>query len=71
MNGGFGMVLDGSDEAGSKARNLLQWDVANGVTRRCWAGTSKFLIKSYIKYQAHNTELILFLNPYSLFLNYL
>lgn len=41
MNGGFGMVLDGSDEAGSKARNLLQWDVANGVTRRCWAGTSK------------------------------
>ena len=34
MNGGFGLVLDGSDEQGVKAFNMLNWDVANGVARR-------------------------------------
>ncbi|GMS95974.1 hypothetical protein PENTCL1PPCAC_18149, partial [Pristionchus entomophagus] len=38
MNGGFGMVLDGSDSATQKARSMLAWDVSNGVTRRAWAG---------------------------------
>lgn len=37
MNGGFGMVLDGSDEAGHKAASMLAWDVNNGVARRAWA----------------------------------
>jgi len=37
MNGGFGMVLDGSDEAGGKAASMLAWDVNNGVARRAWA----------------------------------
>lgn len=41
MNGGFGLVLDGSGEAGDKAKNMLAWDVANGVTRRSWAGNKK------------------------------
>merc|ERR1711907_683098 len=35
MNGGFGLVLDGTDDAAVKARRMLQWDVANGVARRC------------------------------------
>lgn len=31
MNGGFGLVLDGSEEAGKRARMMLNWDVSNGV----------------------------------------
>jgi urocanate hydratase len=37
INGGFGMVLDGSKEAGNKLRMMLQWDVNNGIARRSWA----------------------------------
>lgn len=37
MNGGFGMVIDGSDEADSRIRNMLLWDVNNGIARRSWA----------------------------------
>lgn len=32
MNGGFGLVLDGSEEAGKRARMMLSWDVSNGVS---------------------------------------
>ncbi|KAL9960400.1 hypothetical protein ACROYT_G033851 [Oculina patagonica] len=38
VNGGFGLVLDGSQEAGDRARLMLSWDVNNGVARRCWSG---------------------------------
>ncbi|KAF8569135.1 hypothetical protein P879_02771 [Paragonimus westermani] len=38
MNGGFGHVLDGSDESIIKACRLLTWDVSNGVVRRAWSG---------------------------------
>jgi urocanate hydratase len=41
MNGGFGLVLDGSDEAAEKSRQVLSWDVSNGVARRCWSGKSE------------------------------
>jgi len=37
INGGFGLVLDGSPEAEQKASNMLHWDVNNGVARRAWA----------------------------------
>jgi urocanate hydratase len=37
INGGFGLVLDGSPEAEKKASNMLHWDVNNGVARRAWA----------------------------------
>ena len=37
MNGGFGMVIDGSDEADRRIRNMLLWDVNNGIARRSWA----------------------------------
>ena len=37
INGGFGMLLDGSDEADEKLRNMLFWDVNNGIARRNWA----------------------------------
>ena len=37
MNGGFGMVLDGSLEAERRLENMLFWDVNNGIARRSWA----------------------------------
>ncbi len=37
MNGGFGMVIDGSDDADRRIRNMLLWDVNNGIARRSWA----------------------------------
>nr|XP_020139146.1 urocanate hydratase-like [Microcebus murinus] len=41
INGGFGLVLDGTAEAEQKARMMLSWDVSNGVARRCWSGNQK------------------------------
>lgn len=37
MNGGFGMVIDGSDDADRRIKNMLLWDVNNGIARRSWA----------------------------------
>jgi len=37
INGGFGMVLDGSDDADRRLKQMLFWDVNNGITRRSWA----------------------------------
>lgn len=37
MNCGFGMVLDGSDDAAKRAKSMLLWDVYNGIARRAWA----------------------------------
>ena len=37
INGGFGMVIDGSDEADTRIRRMLLWDVNNGIARRSWA----------------------------------
>ncbi len=37
INGGFGMVLDGSDDAQRRLKAMLFWDVNNGITRRSWA----------------------------------
>ena len=37
INGGFGMVLDGTSSARKKLRMMLHWDVNNGIARRSWA----------------------------------
>ncbi|MCB0427953.1 MAG: urocanate hydratase [Mangrovimonas sp.] len=37
INGGFGMVLDGSIEAERRSKSMLFWDVNNGISRRSWA----------------------------------
>jgi urocanate hydratase len=37
INGGFGMLLDGSQEAGRRLKMMLHWDVNNGIARRNWA----------------------------------
>jgi urocanate hydratase len=47
INGGFGMVLDGSKEADARLKNMLHWDVNNGISRRAWAKNkgAQFAIK--------------------------
>jgi urocanate hydratase len=37
INGGFGMLLDGSSDAERRLKNMLHWDVNNGISRRSWA----------------------------------
>ena len=37
INGGFGMLLDGSAEADRRLEMMLHWDVNNGIARRSWA----------------------------------
>jgi urocanate hydratase len=37
INGGFGLVLDGTVEASRRLQNMLGWDVNNGIARRAWA----------------------------------
>ena len=37
VNGGFGMVLDGSEDSERRLKSMLFWDVNNGISRRAWA----------------------------------
>ena len=37
INGGFGMVVDGSDDSAHRIQQMLLWDVNNGIARRSWA----------------------------------
>ena len=37
INGGFGMLLDGSEDADRRLKAMLHWDVNNGISRRSWA----------------------------------
>lgn len=37
INGGFGMVIDGSEESDRRIKAMLHWDVNNGIARRSWA----------------------------------
>ena len=37
INGGFGMMIDGSDDSERRLRSMLFWDVNNGIARRSWA----------------------------------
>ncbi|MFT4697313.1 MAG: urocanate hydratase [Flavobacteriaceae bacterium] len=51
INGGFGMVLDGSKDAQRRLESMLFWDVNNGIARRSWARNKEaiFAIKSAMK----------------------
>ena len=37
INGGFGMVIDGSEDSARHIKEMLLWDVNNGIARRSWA----------------------------------
>ena len=47
INGGFGMVIDGSEDSARHIREMLFWDVNNGIARRSWARNdgARFAIK--------------------------
>jgi len=47
INGGFGLTVDGSEEADRRIKMMLHWDVNNGIARRNWAGnpSANFAIK--------------------------
>jgi urocanate hydratase len=43
INGGFGMLLDGSEEAENRLKSMLFYDVNNGIARRSWARNEEAL----------------------------
>ncbi|WP_275316474.1 urocanate hydratase [Tenacibaculum bernardetii] len=51
INGGFGMLLDGSKSASRRLKSMLFWDVNNGIARRSWARNEEavFAIKRAMK----------------------
>ncbi len=51
INGGFGMLLDGSSDADRRLKSMLFWDVNNGISRRSWARNKEanFTIKRAMK----------------------
>ena len=51
INGGFGMLLDGTKSASKRLESMLFWDVNNGISRRSWARNKEaiFAIKRAIK----------------------
>jgi len=51
INGGFGMLLDGSPDADRRLHGMLHWDVNNGIARRAWARNSgaEFAIKQAMR----------------------
>jgi urocanate hydratase len=53
INGGFGMVIDGSPEASRRLESMLFWDVNNGIARRSWARNDEaiFAIKRAMESQ--------------------
>jgi urocanate hydratase len=55
INGGFGLVLDGSKSAKKKLENMLFWDVNNGISRRSWARNKEamFAIEREMKRSKH------------------
>ncbi len=51
INGGFGMMIDGTKEAQNRLESMLHWDVNNGIARRSWARNKEavFAIKEAMK----------------------
>jgi urocanate hydratase len=44
INGGFGMLLDGTKDTSKKLRMMLHWDVNNGIARRSWARNKRAIV---------------------------
>ncbi len=53
INGGFGMLLDGSADADRRLKSMLFWDVNNGISRRSWARNSgaRFAIERAMQHE--------------------
>ena len=55
INGGFGMVLDGSERADNILKSAMPWDVMGGVARRAWARNENSITTS-IEYNKENSK---------------
>jgi urocanate hydratase len=44
INGGFGMVIDGSADSDRRLKSMLHWDVNNGIARRAWARNKEAVV---------------------------
>lgn len=55
INGGFGMVIDGSKQSKKNIKSMLHWDVNNGIARRSWARNDEaiFAIKRAMEQNEH------------------
>ncbi|HKK64182.1 MAG TPA: urocanate hydratase, partial [Bacteroidales bacterium] len=62
INGGFGMVLDGSEEADVRISQMLHWDVNNGIARRSWARNEEAI--TAIKREMEHTKNLRVTLPY-------
>ena len=63
INGGFGMVLDGSQDSDIRLNSMIYFDVNNGIARRSWAGN---LGAQYsIKYAMENEPKLKVTTPYT------
>jgi urocanate hydratase len=62
INGGFGMVLDGSPDTGEKLKRMLHWDVNNGIARRSWARNKEAIFA--IKREMERTPTLKITLPY-------
>ncbi|MFW5767460.1 MAG: urocanate hydratase [Bacteroidota bacterium] len=56
INGGFGMTLDGTDDADRRLKSMLFWDVNNGISRRSWARNDGAVFAAK-RAMEHNPEL--------------
>lgn len=56
INGGFGMVIDGSLQSENNIKSMLHWDVNNGIARRSWARNKEAIYA--IKKAMHNEPLL-------------
>ncbi|MGK0465377.1 MAG: urocanate hydratase [Clostridium sp.] len=63
INGGFGLVLDGSDRVDSVINSSIAWDVMGGVARRAWA-RNPHSIETSIDYNKKNTDVDHITLPY-------
>lgn len=62
INGGFGMLLDGTSETEYKLKMMLHWDVNNGIARRSWARNKEALIT--LKREIERTPELNIIIPY-------
>ncbi len=58
INGGFGMLLDGTSESDRKIRSMLSFDVNNGIARRSWAGNAGS-VSTATRSQKENEDLVI------------
>lgn len=63
MNGGFGLVLDGTEDALQRLRNMLYYDVLNGVARRAWARNENAI--ATVAHETQFTKKLVLTVPYT------